>query len=75
MSIAGEKGSSLWKLEGKMTLEDTYPLPKTHKRRVSTYLTHAGHAKKTKEWDGRGVHSYTDGMDSPPAHKHKEKMC
>jgi len=21
-----------------MTLEDTYPLPKTHKRRVSTYL-------------------------------------
>ena len=38
-------------------------------------LTHAGHGKKTKEWDGRGVHSYTDGMDSPPAHKRKEKMC
>ena len=75
MSIAGEKGSSLWKLEGKMTLEDTYPLPKTHKRRVSAWLTHARHGKKTKEWDGREVYSYTDGMDSSPAHKHKEKMC
>ena len=40
-----------------------------------TSLTHAGHGKKTKEWDGREVHSYTDGMDSPAAHKHKEKMC
>ena len=48
---------------------------KPHERRVSAYLTHAGHGKKTKEWDGREVHSYTDGMDSPPAHKHKEKMC
>ncbi len=38
-------------------------------------LTHAGHGKKTKEWDGREAHSYTDGMDSPAAHQHKEKMC
>ena len=50
-------------------------------RKVSSFiadnasLTHAGHGKKTKEWDGRGAHSYTDGMDSPAAHKHKEKMC
>ena len=73
MSIAGEKGSSLWKLEGKMTLEDTYPLPKTHKRRVSEYLTHARHGKKTKEWDGRGAYSYTDGKDSPTAPKTKRK--
>ncbi len=42
---------------------------------VADALTHAGHGKKTKEWDGRGAHSYTDGMDSPPAHQHKEKMC
>jgi hypothetical protein len=40
-----------------------------------TSLTHARHGKKTKEWDGIGAHSYTDGMDSPSAHKHKEKMC
>ena len=38
MSRAGEKGSSLWKLEGKMTLEDTYHLSKTHKKRVRVYL-------------------------------------
>ena len=49
----------------------------TPKELVSSnaWLTHAGHAKKTKEWDGRGAHSYTDGMDSQTAHKHKEKMC
>ena len=46
-----------------------------HRKKVSACLTHARHGKKTKEWDGRGAHSYTDGMDSPTAHKHKEKMC
>ena len=28
---------------------------------------------KTVDW--RKAHPYTDGMDSPPAHKRKEKMC
>ena len=37
-------------------------------------LTHAGHGKKTKEWDGRGAHSYTDGMDSPPAQTQRENV-
>ncbi len=36
-------------------------------------LTHAWNGKKTKEWDGRGAHSYTDGKDSPPAPKTKRK--
>ena len=39
-----------------------------------TSLTHAGHGKKTKEWDGRGAHSYTDGMDSPPAQTQRENV-
>ena len=37
-------------------------------------LTHTGHGKKTKEWDGRGAHSYTDGMDSPPAQTQRENV-
>ncbi len=52
---------------------------KTPKKLVSCHnnasVPHAGHGKKTEEWDGRGAHSYTDGMDSPPAQKHKEKTC
>ena len=39
-----------------------------------TSLTHAGHGKKTKEWDGRGAHSYTDGMDSPAAQTQRENV-
>ena len=46
---------------------------KPYERRVSEYLTHARHGKKTKEWDGREVHSYTDGKDSPTAPKTKRK--
>jgi hypothetical protein len=38
-----------------------------------TLLTHAWNGKKTKEWDGRGAHSYTDGKDSPSAPKTKRK--
>ena len=39
-----------------------------------TSLTDAGHGKKTKEWDGRGAHSYTDGMDSPAAQTQRENV-
>ena len=35
---------------------------------------HAGHGKKTKEWDGREAHSYTDGMDSPAAQTQRENV-
>ena len=56
-------------------LRHTPEVLNTAQETIKSYLTHAGHGKKTKEWDGRGVHSYTDGMDSPTAHKNKEKMC
>jgi len=50
MSIAGEKGSSLWKLEGKMTLEDTYPLPKPRKEEsVRVPEVHEYYIYKTNE--------------------------
>ena len=45
-----------------------------HRKKVSACLTHAGHGKKTQEWDGRGAHSYTDGMDSPPAQTQRENV-
>ena len=61
----------------------THPLHTNTKRKCvsilcipeASLMRHAGQGKKTKEWDGRGAHSYTDGMDSQTAHKHKEKMC
>ncbi len=63
------------RVEGHRTVKT--PKIVTPKELVSSnaWLTHAGHGKKTKEWDGREAYSYTDGMDSPAAHQHKEKMC
>jgi hypothetical protein len=31
--------------------------------------------EEKKKVGGGDTYSYTDGQDSPPAHKNKEKMC
>ena len=51
-----KRGQRLWKFEEKMALEDTYPLPKPHKRRVSAYLRHAKEC--VTNFNGGGVNTH-----------------
>ena len=57
-----------------MTLEDTYPLSKTHKKRVRAYLTHAGHGKKTKSGMGGECIVTLTGW-THPLHTNTKRKC
>ncbi len=77
-SLRYSKGTKQW-IGGKRitTLTGwTHPLHTNAKRKCVSILASIPEILKgNKTVDWRKGHNYTDGMDSPPAHKRKEKMC